>query len=210
MYRYEIGMAKRFCLHTHRFIESLSRLNHMLQSSGSDKTVVAFIITNAKTTNYTVDSLRGQATNKLLQDTVAEIKTKLGQKLFDTVTSGNLPNSATLLDASDIVKLKRCLYANQHPTLPPVVTHNVINDHKDPVLQHVRRVCLFNDRTDRVKIIFHPEFLNSSRSDGSWNVEDEKWVCGQRRGEGSGLPTAYYRSTAKPAVGCSAQTSGKC
>jgi glycogen(starch) synthase len=54
--------------------------------------VVAFIIMPAKTSNYNVDSLRGQATNKLLLDTVAELKTKIGQKIFETVASGNLPN----------------------------------------------------------------------------------------------------------------------
>ncbi len=68
----------------------------------------------------------------------------------------------SLLDSADMISLKRCLFALQHPTLPPVTTHNVQDDDKDPVLNHIRRVRLFNDRHDRVKIVFHPEFLNSS------------------------------------------------
>ncbi len=36
--------------------------------------------------------------------------------------------------------------------LPPVVTHNVIDDDQDPVLNHIRRIQLFNKREDRVKV----------------------------------------------------------
>lgn len=51
---------------------------------------------------------------------------------------------------------------SQRQSLPPVVTHNLVDDDKDEVLNHIRRVQLFNNRYDRVKVIFHPEFLNSS------------------------------------------------
>ena len=32
----------------------------------------------------------------------------------------------------------------------------------DPILNQVRRVQLFNNESDRVKIVFHPDFLNSN------------------------------------------------
>ncbi len=38
----------------------------MLKEAKSSITVIAFIILNAKTSNYNVDALRGQAVNKLL------------------------------------------------------------------------------------------------------------------------------------------------
>ena len=40
----------------------------------------------------------------------------------------------------------------QRKTLPPVCTHNVIDDVADPVLCAIRRCKLFNDRSDRVKV----------------------------------------------------------
>ena len=40
----------------------------------------------------------------------------------------------------------------QRPNLPPVVTHNVVDDSVDPVLQHIRRIHLFNQKEDRVKV----------------------------------------------------------
>ena len=42
------------------------RLNRWLRESKSKTTVIAFLIMNAKTTNYNVDALRGHAVNKLL------------------------------------------------------------------------------------------------------------------------------------------------
>ena len=38
----------------------------------------------------------------------------------------------------------------------------MVDDSTDPVLNHIRRVQLFNKPEDRVKIIFHPEFLNAN------------------------------------------------
>ena len=65
---------------------------------------------------------------------------------------GEIPDTKDLLDKQDTITLKRCIYAAQRPHLPPVVTHNVDGDSSDPVLNHIRRVQLFNKREDRVKV----------------------------------------------------------
>ena len=65
---------------------------------------------------------------------------------------GEIPNTEKLLDKQDTITLKRCIYAAQRPHLPPIVTHNVDSDSTDPVLNHIRRVHLFNKREDRVKV----------------------------------------------------------
>ena len=44
---------------------------------------------------------------------------------------------------------------------PPVTTHCVEEDDKDPVLTALKRCNLLNDPKDRVKVVFHPEFLNN-------------------------------------------------
>lgn len=36
------------------------------------------------------------------------------------------------------------------------------DDHNDPILSQIRRVKLFNNSHDRVKVVFHPDFLNSN------------------------------------------------
>ena len=71
------------------FIEALARLNYRLQSSGSNVTIVAFIITPAQTHSYTIDSLKGQAVTKQLKDTVTEIQHRIGARLFDMAVQSN-------------------------------------------------------------------------------------------------------------------------
>jgi glycogen(starch) synthase len=58
--------------------------------------------------------------------------------------------------------LRRRLFAMKRHNLPPIVTHNMVNDAEDPVLAQLRRCQLFNHPSDRVKVVFHPEFLNSA------------------------------------------------
>ncbi|XP_022083700.1 glycogen [starch] synthase, muscle-like [Acanthaster planci] len=144
------------------FLESLAKLNHLLQVNKSDMTVVAFLIFPTKTNNFNVESLRGQAISQHFRETVANIKDKIGKKIFESILRGEMPDIEKLLERADTVQLKRCIYAAQRPGLPPVCTHNVTNDGSDPVLSHIRRIGLFNNSHDRVKIIFHPEFLTAT------------------------------------------------
>ncbi len=64
-------------------IESLARLNHMLKATGSDVTVVVFMIFPTKTSNFNVESLRGQAIAKQLRDTVQILQNEIGKRLYD-------------------------------------------------------------------------------------------------------------------------------
>jgi glycogen(starch) synthase len=73
-----------------------------------------------------------------------------------------LPSPDKLLTEEDNVLLKRRILALKRNTLPPVTTHNMADDHTDPILNQIRRVQLFNNHNDRVKIVFHPDFLNSN------------------------------------------------
>ena len=66
--------------------------------------------------------------------------------------SGRLPEPNDLLMKEEIVRLKRCIYAAQRQSLPPITTHNVMEDTKDPVLNALRRCHLFNEKSDRVKV----------------------------------------------------------
>lgn len=67
--------------------------------------------------------------------------------------SGRIPDSEELLQKEDTVRLKRCIYATQRSSLPPITTHNVVDDAIDPVLSSFRRCQLFNEKSDRVKVI---------------------------------------------------------
>uniref|UniRef100_A0A671V4Q7 Glycogen [starch] synthase n=1 Tax=Sparus aurata TaxID=8175 RepID=A0A671V4Q7_SPAAU len=144
------------------FLESLSRLNYLLRVHRSDVTVVVFFIMPAQTNNFNVESLKGQAVRKQLWDTAHTVKEKFGKKLYDALLKGQIPDMNSILDRDDFTIMKRAIYATQRHSLPPVTTHNMLDDSKDPILSNVRRIGLFNSRNDRIKIIFHPEFLSST------------------------------------------------
>lgn len=54
-----------------------------LQSANSEMTVMAFLIFPARTNNFNVESLRGQAIAKQLRDTVHDIQSKIGRRMFE-------------------------------------------------------------------------------------------------------------------------------
>uniref|UniRef100_A0A7R8VHF3 Glycogen [starch] synthase n=1 Tax=Timema douglasi TaxID=61478 RepID=A0A7R8VHF3_TIMDO len=168
------------------FIEALARLNHYLKSTHPDVTVVAFLIFPAKTNNFNVESLRGHAVTKSLRDTINDIQLKIGKRMYEVCLSGRLPNPGDLLQKEDTVRLKRCIYALQRDGLPPVTTHNVVDDWNDPVLNTVRRCQLFNTIHDRVKVVFHPEFLSSTNP--LFGLDYEEFV----RGCHLGVFPSYY------------------
>lgn len=172
------------------FIESLARLNHRLKSSGSKMTVVAFIIMPAQTQSLTVEALKGQAVIKSLRDTVDVIERQVGKRLFERCLKwqegGDLPDDRDLLSSSDKIMIRRRLYAMKRHTLPPIVTHNMANDAEDPILNQIRRCQLFNHPSDRVKIVFHPEFLNSANPVLPMDYDD--FV----RGTHLGVFSSYY------------------
>jgi glycogen(starch) synthase len=147
-------------------------LNYRLKSSGSKMTVVAFIITPAPTHSFTVETLKGHAVIKQLQDTVAQIQAKIGKRIFEQAARGIEPSGTDLLSEEDKVLLKRRIFALKRDTLPPIVTHNMSDDNKDPVIGHLRRLQLFNHPSDRVKIVFHPEFLNANNPVLSLDYEE--------------------------------------
>ncbi|KAI0525723.1 glycogen synthase [Xylaria bambusicola] len=172
------------------FIESLARLNHRLKSAGSKTTVVAFIIMPAQTTSLTVEALKGQAVVKSLRDTVDVIERGIGRRIFERSLrwhdGDTMPDEKELITSADRVVLRRRLFAMKRHGLPPIVTHNMVNDQEDPILNQIRRVQLFNHPTDRVKIVFHPEFLNSSNPILPLDYDD--FV----RGTNLGVFASYY------------------
>jgi glycogen synthase len=68
--------------------------------------------------------------------------------------------------------LKGRLLSLKSDNLPAIVTHNMKDDQNDPILNGLRSVRLFNQKDDNVKIIYHPEFLNSNSPLMSMDYED--------------------------------------
>ncbi|XP_059988425.1 glycogen [starch] synthase, muscle isoform X3 [Lagenorhynchus albirostris] len=96
------------------------------------------------------------------EDTANTVKEKFGRKLYESLLVGSLPDMNKMLDKEDFTMMKRAIFATQRQSFPPVCTHNMLDDSSDPILTTIRRIGLFNSSADRVKVIFHPEFLSST------------------------------------------------
>ncbi|KAH9033272.1 putative glycogen synthase [Lactarius pseudohatsudake] len=122
--------------------------------------------------SYTIDLLKGQAVTKQLKDTVTEIQNRIGARLFDMAVHSNGASSIR----RGQVQLKRRIFVLKRNSLPAVTTHNMSDDPNNPILNQIRRVRLFNAAYDRVKVVFHPDFLNANNP--VLGMDYEEFVCG--------------------------------
>ncbi len=168
------------------FIEALYRLNGHLKHIGSDKTVVAFIIAPAATRSVNVDVLNDHFLLDELRQSCDEITAALGRRMFDVAATGQMPNLQELLTEHDVVRLKRMLFARRRTRMPPIVTHDMSDDDGDLILAHLRHRQLFNTPQDRVKVVYHPEFITATNP--LFGMEYDEFV----RGCHLGVFPSYY------------------
>lgn len=168
------------------FIEALHRLNERLKEHPNGMTVVAFIIAPAAYRSLNVETLNRQAMFHELRQTCDEIKQDMGERLFRTIAAGRLPTTEDLLDEFARVRLKRMMHAWRQGPPPTIVTHDLVNDGGDQILNHLRHRGLINLSGDPVKVIFHPEFITSTSP--ILGLEYDQFV----RGCNLGVFPSYY------------------
>lgn len=146
-------------------LEALARLNYRMKQEGSNKTVVMFFITKAPVHSINPDVLQSRALLEEIKDTISSIESQVGDKLYDSMTrneGSQLPDLNEFVGEYWRLRLRRNIQIWKQQGLPPVVTHNLINDANDQILQFVRQAELVNKPDDRVKIVYHPAFINSA------------------------------------------------
>ncbi len=114
-----------------------------------------------------------------------------------------LPSPENLLSEEDKVQLKRRIFALKRNSLPAVTTHNMSDDSNDPILTQIRRVRLFNATYDRVKVVFHPDFLNANNP--VLGMDYEEFV----RGCHLGVFPSYYEPWGYTPAECTVVCTGR-
>ncbi len=97
-----------------------------------------------------------------LHKTCEQIEEQMGRRLFRDAATGRIVLPDDLMDEDDRVRLKQAIHAWRTGRQPPIVTHDLIDDANDPVLQHLRHRGLFNAPDDPVKVVFHPQFVTAT------------------------------------------------
>ena len=167
-------------------IEALARLNHRLRETASPVTVVCFIITKAPFKSINVQALQNRAMLDEFRTAADAVKDDIGKQLFISAASGEVPDLNTLIDDYWRLRLRRAIHAWKSKTPPAIVTHDLIDDANDPVLNQLRNCKLFNLEGDPVKVVFHPDFVKATSP--LFGLEYDQFV----RGCHLGVFPSYY------------------
>ncbi|OGX84541.1 glycogen synthase [Hymenobacter lapidarius] len=146
-------------------LEALARLNHRLQQSGLEGNVVMFFITKRPFTSINPQVLERRAMLDEVQETCRAIEQQVGERLFYAAAASQdhkLPELGAMVDDYWKLRYRRTLQSWKTNALPPVITHNLVNDQDDDILAFMRRANLLNHQHDRVKMVYHPDFVSPS------------------------------------------------
>ncbi len=171
-------------------LEALAKLNHRLKSENSETTVVMFFITKKPYSSINAGVLQSKAVLDELKQTIEAIKNQVGERLFYSATASGvdhrLPGMNEFVDDYWKLRYRRTLQSWKSNRFPSVVTHDLYDDSSDEILNFLRNSGLINKPDDRVKIVYHPDFINATNP--LWGIEYSQFV----RGCHMGIFPSYY------------------
>ena len=121
-------------------LEALARLNWRMKESGSDRTVVFFLITRQPVRSVIADVLSRRAMMESMRKTVDSITDQMKERLFNSVAQGEYPDLKNLVDDYWKLRLRQFIHEWKVKHWPSIVTHDLVDNHRDPILQQDPRV----------------------------------------------------------------------
>lgn len=167
-------------------IDSLARLNRKMKEIRSDRTVVFFLVTQRPYRSINSEVLHRRALMEEIRGTCDGMKEQFGDRLFQAAARGRTPDFNELVDDTWRLRLRRVQHAWKSRRLPTIVTHDIVDDVRDEVLNQLRFLGLINSPHDPVKVIYHPDFI--SFSDPLFGMDYDQFVRGCHLGV---FPSAY-------------------
>lgn len=167
-------------------IESLARLNYRMKQAGTNKTVVFFIITRQPIRSINAEALRRRAMMQEMQDDCRAISNQIGERLFVAASMGKYPDMDELVDDYWRLRLRRLMHVWKSKSMPSIVTHDLMDDQHDEVLNQLRSCQLFNQPGDPVKVVYHPDFVTTN--DPLFGMDYDQFVRGCHLGI---FPSSY-------------------
>jgi glycogen synthase len=147
-------------------LEALARLNWKMKEANIDKTVVTFFITRQPYRSFNPQVLESKAQMEEIRHVCEEIQEQVGKRLFYAIASNcgeyKFPNLNDLVDDYFKLRLRRNVQTWKTNNLPAIVTHNMVDDANDEMLSFMRVSNLINMQDDKVKLVYHPDFVSPS------------------------------------------------
>ncbi|MCD6355564.1 MAG: glycosyltransferase [Prolixibacteraceae bacterium] len=147
-------------------LEALARLNWKMQQANIDMTVVSFFITRQPFYSFNPEVLQSKAQIEDVKRVCEEIKEQVGKRLYTEITSADgpyeFPDLREMVDDYLRLKLRRNVQSWKTHQLPKIVTHTLKDDSQDEILNFLRTSNLVNNRHDKVKVVYHPDFISTT------------------------------------------------
>ena len=181
--------AGRFEPHNKGFdlcLEAAARLNAELRAAKSDLTIVLFIVTAHSFRSLEPSVLHARGVLDDLEEVSQRIGHDLAQQLFRRAAAGETPSLDALVDDYWRLRHRRLQHAFERKGDPLLCTHVLEAPEDDPILGHLRHLGLTNREEDRVKVVYHPEFISSVNP--VWGMDYEHFVRGCHLGI---FPSSY-------------------
>lgn len=167
-------------------MDACARLNAELRRRGSDVTVVFFIVTRRPTRSLLPEALQSRGVLSELREVCEHISAALGERMFREAAAGRRVSLDSLVDEYWWLRMRRTQAALRTDRLPSVFTHHMDDAESDEIVRTIRRLGLLNHPEDRVKVVYHPDFI--SPTNPLWGMEYEQFVRGCHLGV---FPSAY-------------------
>ena len=147
-------------------LEALVHLNEQMKREKSEYTVVMFFVTKREFYNIKPEVLQSRAVMEEIRQTCESIERQVGKRLFFESTmrlDHRLPNLNDFVDEYWKLRYRRTIQSWKGGNKTPMcVTHKLVNEEQDEIIQFIQRRNLLNREEDKVKIVYHPDFINST------------------------------------------------
>jgi glycogen synthase len=147
-------------------LEALVHLNEKLKQEQSEYTVVMFFVTKREFYSIKPEVLQSRAVMEEIRQTCDSIERQVGKRLFFESTmrqDHRLPDLNEFVDEYWKLRYRRTIQSWKGGSkLPLPVTHKLVNEEQDEIIQFLVRRNLLNREEDKVKIVYHPDFINST------------------------------------------------
>jgi glycogen synthase len=142
-------------------LEALKKLNFKIVKEGLDTTVVMFMITKNPVKSIDPQVLQSRAVMEEIRQNCESIEKDIGEQLFYASASSEsmaLPDLNNFVSEYWRLRLRRTIQTWKTKTLPRTVTH--ILEKPDEITEFFDRTNLLNHQQDRVKFVYHPDFIS--------------------------------------------------
>ncbi|WP_421752310.1 glycosyltransferase [Croceimicrobium sp.] len=147
-------------------LRALALLNERMKQEKLDVTVVMFFVTNKETWSINPKVLQSNGVLREIRKCVGEIQKQIGKRLYESAVGSDddhrLPDTSAMVDDYWKLRYRRTIQSWKSDEWPYITTHNLKDDQNDDILNEMRAKKLFNSPKDKVKVVYHPEFINST------------------------------------------------